>query len=172
MQHILWFINLSWLEHRFRVMYLRKSYLKSGGGHMVELGKVIIYSGDVQISWEFVSKCDPDFSYFSTESRDWSFCCQTWQGTWYLLRIFGEICSKLHVVCGLPYTNPKLVTSEKCFPIFFTCFGVFFCFCFQLLSNFPCQHGGVQLHSELLACGVTNKLLENILGKEINASFM
>lgn len=127
---------------------------------MVELGKAAVYSGDVQNSWESVSKCDPDFCYFSIKSRGWSFCCQTWPGIWYSLQTFRDRCSKLHVVCDLHCTNHKLVTSEKCFPIFSTCSWLFFCFCFQLLGHLLCQRGGV-LHSELQACGVTNKPLEN-----------
>lgn len=122
---------------------------------MVELGKAVVYSGDAPNILESVSKCDPDFSYFSTKSRGWNFCCQTWQGTWYLLQTFGEHCSKLHVVCGLPYTNHKLVASEEYFPFFSLCFGGFFVSVFNFLAIFSARM------VELQVCGVTNKPLEN-----------
>lgn len=131
------------------------------GRHTVELGKTVVYSGDVQNIWEFVSKCDPDFSYFSTESETGVSVVKLDKTPGICSESLGRSALSFMWFVAFHIQTLSLWLQKSVFPSSLPVLGFFFCFCFQLLGNFPCQHGGVQLHSELQACGVTNKPLEN-----------
>lgn len=83
---------------------------------------------------------------------------------WYSLQTFEEHYSKLHMwsvafIIQTIYHKP-CVLKRSVFPCLLYWFLVVFLFLVLLLGHLLCKHSGV-LHSELQACIVINKTLEN-----------
>lgn len=127
---------------------------------MVELGKVVVYSGDVQNSWESVSKCDPDFVVSLLNPEVGVSVVKLDKASGIRSKPLGSAALSFMWSVAFIIQTISLWLQKSVFPCSLPVLGGFFCFCFQLLGHLLCQRGGV-LHSELQACGVTNRPLEN-----------